>query len=281
MLDLYLACFLVLAAMAGVFAGAYRLGKRAPRWLAHAAAIFSVAGLWLFHRYVLDEAFATKLLPFSNVLVLGNALPLFGAFLAGLAWARIQGSRLRKAFSVVPLLAVACYAMARPLSGATPKARDRWQKGVCMQTSFQSCGAACAATLLKAHGIEANEAEMIEACVTRDRGTLNHGLFRGLKRKTAGTAWDAEMFDGTLEDLRAPNGAPAILIVELPKDGNPDPRYEQEWGWIPGVRHSVVFYGFGEDGRLEIGDPAVGREFWHAEALKVLWQGQGLRLKKR
>lgn len=281
MLDLYLAFGLMLAAIAGVFAGAYRLGKRAPRWAAHTAALLSVAGLWLFHRYVLDGVFVTKLLPFSNVMVLGNALPLFGAFLAGIAWARIEGTRVRKAFSVVPLLLVACYAMARPLAGAAPKARDRWQKGVCLQTSHQSCGAACAATLLKAHGIETNEAEMIEACVTRDRGTLNHGLFRGLKRRTAGTAWDAEMFSGTLDDLRALDGAPAILIVELSKDANVDPRYEQEWGWLPGVRHSVVFYRFLEDGRIEMGDPATGREHWHAGALKVLWQGQALRLRRR
>lgn len=281
MLDLYLGFLGMLAAMAGVFAGAYALFKRVPRWVAHVAATLSVLGLWLFHRYVLDGVFVTKLLPFSNVMVLGNALPLFGAFLAGLAWARIEGTRLRKAFSVVPLLAVACYALVRPLSGSAPKARDRWQKGVCLQTSYQSCGAACAATLLKAHGIEANEAEMIEACVTRDRGTLNHGLFRGLKRKTAGTAWDAQMFSGTLDDLRALDGEPAILIVELQKGADVDPRYEQEWGWLPGVRHSVVFYGFNEDGRIEMGDPAIGREYWHAGALEVLWQGQALRLRRR
>ena len=48
------------------------------------------------------------------------------------------------------------------------------------------------------------------------------------------------------------------------------------------MSHTVVFFGFAEDGqKIEIGDPAVGREHWSARDLHVLWHGEGLRLVKR
>lgn len=62
---------------------------------------------------------------------------------------------------------------------------------------------------------------------------------------------------------------------------NVDPRYAQEWGWIPGLRHAVVLFGKKADGNLDIGDPSVGREAWTVDDLRVLWHGQGLRLVPR
>jgi hypothetical protein len=77
----------------------------------------------------------------------------------------------------------------------------------------------------------------------------------------------------------------ALLLVRLDRGADADPRYEAEWGWTPGVNHTVVFYGFGvNDGNPDsvgIGDPAAGREHWNRDALRVLWHGEGLWLVKR
>ena len=58
--------------------------------------------------------------------------------------------------------------------------------------------------------------------------------------------------------------------------GVEDPRYADEWGWIPGTGHSVVALAANGDGVI-VGDPAVGREYWKREDLEVLWRGEMIR----
>ena len=48
-------------------------------------------------------------------------------------------------------------------------------------------------------------------------------------------------------------------------------------GLETGVPHSVVAFKI-DDKRIEIGDPAIGREHWPLEALDVLWHGVAFRL---
>ena len=155
---------------------------------------------------------------------------------------------------------------------------------MCVQTTPATCSPAAAATLLRAHGIAATEAEMAALCLTRERGTAALGLYRGLKLKTAGTPWDVEVFHTDPAGLRAlvPAG-PAILTVRFDPGPGIDPRYEQLWGWLPGVQHTVVVFGFtaAADGKVEMGDPVAGREHWSAKDLSVLWHGEGMRLVKR
>jgi hypothetical protein len=45
----------------------------------------------------------------------------------------------------------------------------------------------------------------------------------------------------------------------------------------------VVFFRFDDDagGKVEMGDPAIGRENWSARDIGVLWHGEGLRLVRR
>ena len=45
-----------------------------------------------------------------------------------------------------------------------------------------------------------------------------------------------------------------------------------------GKRHAVVVFGFLPNGKLDIGDPSVGRESWNTESLAVLWNGEGIQL---
>ena len=166
------------------------------------------------------------------------------------------------------------------LLGTPPPLDDRWKHGVCRQSSQTSCGAAAAATLLRAYGIESSETEMAELCLTRSAGTPMLGLYRGLKLKTAGTNWDVRPFRGDIASLRTETG-PVLLSVRFDRRATTDRRYEQAWGWSPGVAHAVVFFGFLPDGRVEIGDPNVGREQWRVQDLEVLWHSEGIRLEPR
>jgi len=242
-----------------------------------------VVGVIVAHvRWVSDRAWVAGVLPVSSVIVMGNALPPLVAALAGLAWRLIPGHFVRRGILLLPLvLLCGFHAFAPAFPSPPPLAGNRWRQGVCLQTSPATCSAAAAATLLRAHGIDTTEAEMARLCLTRERGTAAHGLYRGLKLKTAGTSWDVEVFDTDSAGLRAMAPSPGILTVRLDPTPGIDPRYEQLWGWTPGVQHTVVFFGFIDNGKIEMGDPAIGREHWSANDLGVLWHGEGVRLVKR
>jgi hypothetical protein len=223
-----------------------------------------------------------RLLPVSNAIVMANwQLPAAGLVI-GLAWHVLPRPMWRRCLLIVPLAALGVWRSYSPLIGGPPDdLRNRWKGEVCLQSSFSSCGAAAAATLLRAAGIEASEAEMAGLCLTRSSGTTLHGLYRGLKLKTSGTAWRVEITGGSVGALRG-SGTPVLLNVGLPRRAEGiDPRYQRDWGWLPGFKHSVVLFGFLPDGKIEVGDPAVGREQWFEVALDALWHGQGLRLVRR
>ena len=118
---------------------------------------------------------------------------------------------------------------------------------------------------------------MARLCLTRSGGTPMHGLYRGLKLKTAGTGWRVEPFRADVESLRK-EARPVILSVRLDRREGVDPRYEQAWGWTPGVPHTVVLFGFRPGDKVEIGDPSVGREHWRVKDVDVLWHGDAIRL---
>ena len=280
MTDLYLAVALMAAVSVALFLVGLALGRRlAPGVLAFAA-LLTCAFIVAFVRFASDRLLLTRLLPFSNVIVLADWLPPAVALLAGLAWRRIEGRAWRKGLLVVPLVLLCGFRSANSLFGSAPPPDDRWKRGVCLQTSQASCSAAAAATLLKAHGIDATEAEMARLCLTREAGTPMHGLYRGLKLKTKDSPWEVQAFRGDLRSLRR-EGGPVMLSVRLDPGPGVDERYARLWGWTPGVNHTVVFFGFLDDGKTEVGDPAVGRANWRVEDLAVLWHGEGLRLVHR
>jgi hypothetical protein len=170
--------------------------------------------------------------------------------------------------------------MARLLLRSPPALEDRWVRGICRQTSNASCSAAAAATILHACRIESSEREMANLCLTREDGTTNLGLYRGLKLKTARTDWKLlPISGGTIDDLRASGPGPMLLSVELLPGEPLAPRYEQ-WGWGVGSPHSVVLFRFLPNKQIEIGDPDTGRERWSLEDLEVLWHGDGIKMVK-
>jgi len=247
-------------------------------------ALATVALLIFFMKVVQESVWLIRVMPFSNLIVLGAWQPLFGGFLAGMAWRRIQGRAWRKSICVVPLAAISLYGAYGKLFGAEPRTegRDCWKDGVCLQTSQSSCSAAAAATLLTAHGIPATESEMARLCFTRSaKGTTWLGLYRGLKLKTAGTEWDVDVEKWNLEEMHGKSREPVIISVRLDPHPGIDPHFEQNWGWEPGVQHAVVLFDFCPGGRIEIGDPSVGREFWNDLSLRELWHGDVMRLVRR
>jgi len=60
---------------------------------------------------------------------------------------------------------------------------DEWRDDVCLQSTESSCGPAAVATLLRAHGVQAEEAELARECFTSRGGTENWYLARAMRRR--------------------------------------------------------------------------------------------------
>lgn len=278
--DLYLGLMVLAALSAALFGVARTIGRRVSARSVNRLSVLTMVVLLVYIACVWDQTALVWWLPFPNLIVLGNWFPLEAAFLGGLASAQSSVPVWRRGITVTVLQLTGVFVVVSPLLGSAPRCGHLWSEGVCLQTTKQTCSAASAATLLKMHGIEATEQEMAELCLTR-RGTNWMGLYRGLKKKTAETEWDVEVFTGSANELRG-LGAPAILSVGLSNPAQADPLYQTEFGWTPGVRHSVVLLGFVTD-LVEIGEPTpdAGRERWTHSDLQELYLGQGMRLVRR
>lgn len=277
MIDLYVAMSIVWLTAAVCFLMVSRwAGRTAGRTRSVTAVIVLLAGA-AYVLYVRDNTQLTAFFPFSSLIILSCWFSVFCGILSGLAWQQAGASRFRRLWPVFALTVLGVFSTIHPLLGAPPSCQDRWEDDVCLQSSWHSCSAACAATLLKQHGIEATESEMVDLCLTR-KGTTWQGLYRGLMMKTAETEWRVEVSEPSVTDLRDGEMFPAILSVGVPSGVSVDPIYTDSYGWPPGQLHSVVLFGFDSDGNPMIGDPSVGRESWSATDLQVLYRGVATRL---
>jgi predicted double-glycine peptidase len=279
-MDLYVGLAIVAGVSLAVFQATALLARRCSPLHRNLLAV-AIVGLMIAYTYGLwQSTLLARLLPLSNLIVLGNWYPIFLSALGGVVVAMPQLCLARRGVALVSLAAFSTYAALSPLLGEPPACDNRWSlDGDCMQTTEFTCSAASAATLLSEHGIAASEREMAELCLTR-RGTSWLGLYRGLKLKTEGTPWKVEIVRCTAADLRRYAGEPMILEVGLEADDHVDPAYRTEFGWVPGMKHSVILRGFTEQGDARVVDPTpnIGRERWDAETLQLLWRGHGIRL---
>lgn len=281
MADLYIGIVIIAIASAALLALGLWLGRRLPPRDVGLLIMFGVLLLLAFEKFAWDKLWLARMLPLSNVVILGNWYPLIAAFLGGLAWRRIPGRALRRGILIVPLLILSWAGVERVMFGSPPSLKNHWRRGVCMQTSNASCSAAAAATLLHTADISSNEAEMARLCLTRNDGTSMLGLYRGLKLKTRGTSWRPVPFAGmSLQELVLTMHGPVLLSVEL-EAGTKNSEHFQRWGWDVGMRHSVVIFRFLPGNLVEIGDPETGREIWTLDELQILWHGEAIRLEKQ
>ncbi len=281
--DLILGCTIVAALAAGLFLWTVRATCGFPSRTMNLLAILSASALlWYIQNLWYDVRLALWM-PVAALVVLGNWLPLFAAVLAGLAWRSASGSRWRQVLLTGAMLATGSFALAYPLLGSAPKCGHKWDKlGTCLQTTKLTCSPACAATLLAQHGIESSEQEMAELCLTR-QGTSWQGLYRGLKLKTAGTPWDVQIVCCRPDELPQHATGPMILSVGLEAGERADTDFTREFGWVPGVNHSVIVTGFTRSGVATIADPSIemSREQWDRPMLATLWRGYAIRLVPR
>lgn len=281
MADLYVGLVVIAFLATATFILFRALASRCSRWVSDCLGLLVVASLFAFIRFAWYQTRLTSFLPYSNLIIVGNWFPIAGAAMAGLASSRVPGSFWRRAGCVCGLLGATSYSLIWPFLGTSPRCADVWSvDGICLQTTPQTCTPASAATLLRLHGISATEQEMAELCLTRE-GTTWQGLYRGLKRKTAGTDWEVEILQCGAAELLALSDQPLLLTVGLPDDpASSDPMAAAEWGWKPGVGHSVVALRRSPVGRLVVADPApgIGREEWTKDDVHYLFRGTAMRL---
>ncbi|MDG2220264.1 MAG: peptidase C39 [Rubripirellula sp.] len=216
----------------------------------------------------------------SAVIIWSNWTPIFAAAAAGTCWRLHETPRWRRVILAGALTLITIASVLWPFLGMAlrdqPQGGNQWEGQVAMQTFWSTCSPAAGATFLKAGGVPASEAKLIPRCLTAASGTPALGLYRGVKITANESGRNVIAEKSTIDRLLDGNQFPAILLVALPMTGVEDPRYADEWGWIPGTGHSVVALAANGDGVI-VGDPAVGREYWKREDLEVLWRGEMIR----
>jgi len=274
MIDLWLAMLVMTLIGAFLFSISYLICSKLKLLGKRIFAAIIVAVLVCFDVWLLDSRQILQLLPFQATIVYGNFIIPLAALLAGALWT-FPKPLWRRLIFALPVLTVAFGFNLQQMLRQTPSCGDKWENGVCLQTRQSSCSAAAAATFLYYHGIDTNEKEMAQLCLTTERGTYLHGLYRGLKIKTEDLPYKLQIGAANIDFLRQHGNLPIIISVKLTAQMNEwDPRYADKWGWIVDVEHTVVFFGFASENRIDIGDPGTGRELWDLQALKDLWQGQ-------
>ena len=242
----------------------------------------SVLAMVFFLIYAAGQLFWARIVPSSAAIIYTNFAAILAALAAGWAW-RLPNTPAWRRGAMTLLLAMGSlvaifWSLLSIAIRPPPAGGNEWKDGVAMQTSWATCSPAAAATLLRGEGINVSESEMIPLCLTDSSGTPTLGLYRGIKLVAQENGRSVEVLGKSLEQLFAADDWPVLLTVRLPL-GVEDPRFAEEWGWIPGMGHSVVALRRSEDGqRLIIGDPAVGLEEWSKDDLRILWHGGGLRV---
>ena len=235
----------------------------------------------VFQIYASGQLFWAKVFPTSAAIIYSNLAAIFAALAAGWAWRLPETPLWRRAglssvLGVAALIAI-CWPLCSIVLRPPPEGKSDWAQGVAMQSSWATCSPAAAATFLTAEGIPVDEREMVPLCLTDRSGTSTLGLYRGIKVVADRHERNVEIVDRDLAKLLEDDDWPVLMAVRLPF-GVDDPRYANEWGWIPGMGHSVVALGRGPEGTVIIGDPSVGLEAWTVDDLQILWHGVGMRL---
>ena len=282
MVDLYLSLgvMLTLCGLAA-FAGA-ALQKRAGRATVVSAEVFVCLATAAYLNLLWDRPSLSRLLPFSSTIILGNWLPIMGSFFLGVCLKTERITFLRRILLAICMVAISGYSLAKPMLGKPPVCVPvMYDRTLDFQTTDQTCSAACAASLLRLHGVSANEKELANLCLTR-HGTHWLGVYRGLKLKTAGTTWDVVADEVSMQELLTGKLGTGILALSfhVAESGR---TCDPEWGFGSDVGHSVLILKSHSPAVLEVFDPApdYGFETWNKDVLASVRNGIMLRLVPR
>lgn len=248
-----------------------RRSRKAKVLVVQVGALIALVG---YLTLIWDRPILAALLPSSNVIILGNWLPLWACFFVGIYLATSGNVGYRQATLSVFAFCLSAISVVSPMFGEAPECQSI-QDSVAFQyqTSPYTCSAACAVTLLRLHGIRATEQEMADLCLTRE-GTHWMGVYRALKLKTAGTDWDVVVEQLEAEQKPSLNRGPGLLALSFDLDAFPE---AVDHGFSSLTGHSVVSLGTFGPGYVDVFDPSPdfgferwGDAFWKATSSGVL-----------
>jgi predicted double-glycine peptidase len=171
-------------------------------------------------------------------------------------------SRYRRSILIIVVILVLVAAQQASWRLGTPEMynyKGKILKGVCRQTSYETCGAASMVTLLNSKGIITTEGEMARLSMTASRlGLSPHGAAYGLKRKL-----------GQL-------GLSDDVIIKVPEFKN---IHKLPTPFLAGIKFSsltnhLVCVLDATKEYLVIGDPiSIGPQRWSWESFNKRWSG--------
>lgn len=282
MADLYVS-FALMLGLSGVLLA---VGVRCARWFLPASLVQVLAVVVVlmssYLMFLWNQPLITRLIPSSAVIVLGNWLPLFGAFFAGVC-AGTKRIHVARRFVLTSVTAALCtYSLYEPMSGTTPNClRINGRAALQYQTADTTCSPVSGACLLRLYGIQAAEWDMTPLCLTRE-GTHWMGLYRGMKLKVQNTEWDVVAEPFSLERLKAgeiPRG-PAVLSLAFNDRFGAQPLAS---GMSEISGHSVVLLDHSGGNNVQVFDPSpeFGFESWDESMLATIREGVMIRLVPR
>ncbi|TDU67229.1 peptidase C39-like protein [Prosthecobacter fusiformis] len=104
----------------------------------------------------------------------------------------VAGGFLASFFSAIPRILVLLIVSAlvsvpfvKPFLGPLPEGslQDQWQGDICLQSTYSTCGAASAATILRHHGITVSESALAREAYSYQGGTEVWYLARALRKR--------------------------------------------------------------------------------------------------
>ena len=282
MVDLYLSLGIMISLCGlAAFAGA-SLQKRAGRVIVFCIEVVICLVTAAYLQYLWDRPLLSRLLPFSSTVILGNWLPVVGSFFLGVFLKTERITQLRRIVLASVMIGISGYSLAKPMLGQPPECVPSFNnRTLDFQTTNQTCSAACAASLLRMHGISATEDELARICLTR-RGTHWLGVYRGLKLKTANTNWDVVAEDVNPKDLFSSRPNLGVLAMSFQAPGE-DQVVDPEWGFESDIGHTVLVLQSRSSKSIDVFDPSpeYGHETWSEEVLASVKQSILLRLVPR
>src|SRR5688572_5163918 len=134
--DLLVGYVILAIAATGLFLLTSRLTRSLSPRDCNLGAVIVVGLLLAYIRTLWYDVRIAELLPFSNLIVLGNWLPLFAAVLAGFVWRQTRRAVVRRTYTTGLLATAGSLAALFPLLGSAPECGQQWDKlGTCLQTT--------------------------------------------------------------------------------------------------------------------------------------------------